>query len=173
MRWQSILLDVFALFGYNPWRTVAWMTFFVMMFAGLWFWAAHDCARSDCMDESVFVRTDLGRFSPDQARLDVTYPEFNSLAFSFDLFIPVISFGHQDHWRPNTRYKPFASFKLTDPRSWLKSAMTGAPTQKETFTMRLTWGGVLYVFYVLEMIIGIILTSLAVTGFTGLLRRDD
>ena len=37
----------------------------------------------------------------------------------------------------------------------------------------LTLGSILYALYVLEMLIGLILTSLAVTGFTGLLKGDD
>ena len=37
----------------------------------------------------------------------------------------------------------------------------------------LTLGSILYALYVLEMLFGLILTSLAVTGFTGLLKGDD
>jgi len=37
----------------------------------------------------------------------------------------------------------------------------------------ITIGGVLYVLTILEMILGLVLTSLAVTGFTGVLRGDD
>ena len=33
-RLQGWLLDVFALYGFNPWRTVMWMAFFILMFAG-------------------------------------------------------------------------------------------------------------------------------------------
>jgi hypothetical protein len=37
----------------------------------------------------------------------------------------------------------------------------------------LTVGSLLYALYVLEMVIGLILTSLAITGFTGLLKGDE
>jgi hypothetical protein len=40
-------------------------------------------------------------------------------------------------------------------------------------TITLTLGSAYYALYVLEMLIGLILTSLAVTGFTGLLKGDD
>ena len=34
-RWQNRLLDWFALYGHNPWRTVMWMAVVVVMFAGV------------------------------------------------------------------------------------------------------------------------------------------
>jgi hypothetical protein len=37
----------------------------------------------------------------------------------------------------------------------------------------ITGGVVLYVFYVLEMILGLVLTSLAITGFTGMLNTEE
>ena len=40
-------------------------------------------------------------------------------------------------------------------------------------TISITLGGVLYVLVVLEMLLGLVLTSLAVTGFTGLLRSES
>ena len=29
-----------------------------------------------------------------------TYPAFNPLAYSLDVFVPFVSFGYEDHWRP-------------------------------------------------------------------------
>jgi len=40
-------------------------------------------------------------------------------------------------------------------------------------TVRFTMGGVIYVLYVLEELLGLILASLAVTGFTGLLQKGE
>ena len=176
-QFQSYLLDRFALFGFSPWRTVAWMALFVALFAGVWSAAATYCAKPGCTDESVFVRTELGRFSPDAARREATYPPLQPLALSFDLFIPVVSFGYQEYWRPNLRYGPFARFEVPDP-AVIKDAvarMAGqtVPPRRAPAVITLTWGGVLYVLYVLEMLLGLVLTSLAVTGFTGLLRRGE
>lgn len=173
---QSYLLDLFALFGFNPWRTIAWMALFVALFAGLWYGAAQNCTRPGCSDETVFVRSEYGRFSTDPAKRAATYPEFNALAYSFDLFIPVISFGYQDYWRPNLRYAPFATVSIPNPVGPVKKLLSlqpGQASKAKPITIRLTWGGVLYVLHVFEMILGIVLTSLAVTGFTGLLRRDE
>jgi len=174
---QSYLLDLFALFGFSPWRTVAWMVLFVALFAGIWSAAATYCAVPGCADETVFVRSEYGRFSSDPARRERTYPPLQPLALSFDLFIPVVSFGYQDYWRPNLRFAPFAEVPIPDPAimSDALRRMTGevVPPRPPTTTLTLTWGGVLYVLYVFEMLLGLVLTSLAVTGFTGLLRRGE
>lgn len=156
---QSFLLDVLALYGFNPWRTIGWMTSVVLLFAGVWFWAALDCRERGCSDESVFVRAKLGDYASDPVRVGETYPAFNSLAYSLDVFVPFVSFGYEDHWRPNLRHGPLASFELPLPAR--------APV-----SVTLTKGGVLYALGLIEMVIGLVLTSLAVTGFTGLLRRD-
>lgn len=159
---QSWLLDVFALFGFNPWRTVGWMACFVLLFAGIWFAASQGCRVSGCGDETVFVRTEYGRFSADPDRFSRTYPEFHPLAYSFDLFIPVISFGYQDYWRPNLKYGPIAEVPVPIIDGWSGEK-----------SVKVTWGGILYVLYILEMILGLVLTSLTVTGFTGMLRYDE
>ena len=44
--------------------------------------------------------------------------------------------------------------------------------KKHVPTLKITLGGVLYGFVILETIIGIVLTSLLITGFTGQLRGD-
>ena len=154
VRWQSILLDWFALYGYNPWRTVAWIVVFVLVFAGVWTGAQQACGEADCSDEAVFVRTKRGEFADDPAVLNATYPTFDPLAYSFDLFVPVIDFGHREFWRPNTRYRPLAEVRVAGQ------------------TVDLTVGELLYVLTIVEMLLGLILTSLAVTGFTGLIATD-
>ena len=39
--------------------------------------------------------------------------------------------------------------------------------------LTVTVGGFLYLLYVAEMLVGLILASLAVTGFAGILRGED
>ncbi len=177
VRMQSQLLDLFALFGYNPWRTVAWIVLFIGLFAGLWSWAATGCREAGCADETVFIRAEYGRFSPDAVRLAKSYPAFSPLAYSFDLFIPVIDFGYQTLWRPNVRYGPITEIAIPAPGPWL-ARLAGEGAQRgegsaPLVRITLTRGGILYVLAIVEMILGLVLTSLAVTAFTGLLRRDD
>ena len=160
-RLQGWLLDVFALYGFNPWRTVMWMAFFILVFAGAWTWAAQGCAREDCKDEQAFVMALKSNFGQDDTVAAASYPAFVPLAYSFDVFVPFVNFGFEEHWRPRLSYKPFAELPLPAVPGW------------EGRTLTLTVGGVLYGLYVLEMVIGLILTSLAVTGFAGLLKGDE
>ena len=150
-----------ALYGFNPWRTVVWMMLFVGLFAGIWAWAATGCGRADCKDEQVFVMALKGNFSQDDAKAAAAYPDFNPLAYSLDVFVPFVDFGFETHWRPNIGYGPLGE---TLPPDALAPRQAGPV---------LTFGAVLYGLYVLEMVIGLVLTSLAVTGFTGLLRGDE
>jgi len=161
-RLHGVILDLFALYGYNPWRTVVWMTVFVLLFAGIWSWAASHCERSTCLDESVFVVRNRDAYTPE--KFDKGYPEFNALAYSFDVFVPFVSFGYEDHWRPNLNWAPVA--ELPDfTASFRPGARDGAIT--------ITMGGILYVLGILETVLGLILSSLLVTGFTGLLRDEE
>ncbi|MEN0060724.1 MAG: hypothetical protein AAGA48_01170 [Myxococcota bacterium] len=158
-RWQSVLLDWFALYGHNPWRTVGWIVVFVLLFAGVWSGAEQMCKAPDCRDEQVFVRTKRGEFADDLKVLNATYPEFNALAYSFDLFVPVVDFGHREFWRPNTRFRPLVEVQL--PKEI-------APDVR----VDLTVGELLYILTIVEMVLGLILTSLAVTGFTGIIASE-
>ncbi|MDO9383937.1 MAG: hypothetical protein Q7T86_13860 [Hyphomicrobiaceae bacterium] len=165
-RWQARILDLFALYGYNPWRTVVWMAVMIIAFAGVWTWAASHCSDRGCGDETVFVVSNRDAYTPD--KFATSYPAFNALGYSFDVFVPFIPFGYEDHWRPNLNWRPFAEVPLPDI-----GKITGTGAAPEPPVLTLTLGGVLYLAAILEMLIGLILTSLAVTGFTGMLRSDE
>ena len=157
-RLQGWFLDVFALYGFNPWRTVVWMVLLVALFAGVWSAAAWECGEAGCKDEQVFVMALKGNFGQDDAKAAINYPNFNPLAYSLDVFLPFIDLGFETHWRPNLGYRPLMEAALPN-LPW--------PAPKR---VTVSVGGLLYVLYILEMVIGLVLTSLAITGFTGLLK---
>lgn len=167
-RWQGRILDLFALYGFNPWRTVIWMAMFILLFAGLWSWAATYCEQRGCLDERVFVVSNRDAYT--QETFKRGYPEFNALGYSFDVFVPFVSFGYEDHWRPNIHWQPFAELALPD---FLTRLLFADDPGRASPTLTLTLGGVLYISSVVEMLLGLILTSLAVTGFTGLLKGSE
>lgn len=170
-RWQGRLLDWFALYGHNPWRTVMWMAVFTLMFAGIYTWAASHCSDADCWDESVFTVTNHDGYTQD--KFNSVYPGFNALAYSFDLFVPFVSFGYGDHWRPNVNWQPFAEVPLPNAGPWrVRTGPTAGAIQKPP-SLTLTMGGVLYVLTIVEQLLGLVLASLAVTGFTGVLQKGD
>lgn len=170
-RWQARILDLFALYGHNPWRTVVWMAVMILAFSGLWSWAASHCTEAGCLDETVFVVSNRDAYTPDKSAS--TYPEFNAIGYSFDVFVPFLSFGYEDHWRPNIRWRPFAEVPLPDLAGAVRRVTGEAETASPPRTLTLTAGGVLYVMTIVEMLFGLVLASLAVTGFTGLLRSDE
>ena len=102
-----------------------------------------------------------------------SYPEFNALAYSLDVFVPFVSFGYEDHWRPNIRWRPLAEVAVPNVAGLVERAMGGGGGGAVQWaSLTVTIGGALYVLGVVEMLLGLVLTSLAVTGFTGLLRGD-
>src|SRR5262245_13901338 len=160
-RLQSWLLDVFALYGFNPWRTVVWMTMFVVLFAGVWWWAAQGCERDTCKDETVYAMSLKGNYGGDDKSAEEKYPGFSPFAYSLDVFLPFVNLGYKEHWRPRTSYLPLAEVPLP-----------GAEWHGQQ-NLTVTVGGMLYLLYVLEMLVGLILASLAVTGFAGILKGED
>ncbi len=167
-RWESRFLDWFALYGFNPWRTVLWMALVIALFAGLWSWSSTGCREKGCFDETVFVTTKRDSFSAE--RFSERYPAFHPLAYSFDVFVPLVSFGYEEHWRPNVGYGPIATMRLPH----LPAFFAGETDRNRIFAdVTITFGGVLYLLLVLQKLLGLILTSVAVTGFTGLLRGQQ
>ena len=164
-RCQNRLLDWFTLYGHSPWRTVVWMAAVVVMFAGIWAAAANRCEERDCFDESVFVIQNKDAYRGERFRQ--TYPGFNALAYSFDVFVPFVSFGYANHWRANVDYGPLVELPL--PQFSAPSGSAGS--LKKEPTLAITIGGILYVLAIIEAILGLVLTSLMVTSFTGLLKR--
>jgi hypothetical protein len=160
-RLQSWLLDVFALYGFNPWRTVVWATLFVILFAGVWWWAAQGCERDSCKDETVYAMSLKGNYGQDDKSAEEKYPGFSPLAYSLDVFLPFVNLGYKEHWRPRTSYRVLAEVPLP-----------GAELHGQQ-SLNVTVGGFLYLLYVTEMLVGLILASLAVTGFAGILRGED
>lgn len=164
-RLQNWLLDVFALYGFNPWRTVIWMAVLVASFAAVWGFAAQGCAQRDCKDEQVFVMALKGNFGQNDAKSEANYPPFSPLAYSFDVFVPFVDFGFEGHWRPRLSYAPLVDFAVPQ---WL-----GGGEGSNVGRVTITGGVVLYMLYVIEMILGLVLTSLAITGFTGMLNTEE
>lgn len=166
-RWQGLFLDWFALYGHNPWRTVLWMIVFVLAFAGLWSWAASHCKEQSCLDDHVLVATKRDAYKAET--LATAYPPFNPLGFSFDAFVPFVSSGHAEHWRPNARWMPLAEVPLPDIGPW--RGRPGKDGAAPLPVLTITGGGLLQIAYIVEKLLGLVLASLAVTGFTGLLKR--
>lgn len=95
------------------------------------------------------------------------YPEFRAFAFSLDLFVPLLDLGSESYWRANTA--------AGIPWGFTMHPLLEIGIGKHRFVIAPEFpiGWLLYVLSVLEVILGSIFIAITVTGFTGLLTRDD
>lgn len=101
----SWLLHVLADYGFNPWKTILWSVVIVFLCGTLF------AAQGECWSSCVLVsgETAVGDFfavgagnvlfdNPPQHH----YPEFSPWLYSLDQFIPVLSLGMDEFWRPKS-----------------------------------------------------------------------
>lgn len=154
----SRALHVLADYGFNPWKSVWWSLGIVAVFAMIYYAAALTCTSRIplCADQAAFVRVVAADFVPaiqDEAEaaktLERVYPAFDPVLYSLDAFLPLFNLGTEPYWRPNENLR-------------VEIAGVSVPA-----------GRVLQWLYVIEQILGAVLASLIVTGFTGLLTSDE
>lgn len=145
----SWVLHLLADYGFNPWKAVAWSGGVILVSALVYGWAATNYCTSAtllCADGTAFVRTVPADFVAGVGKKEVE----SELAKRYPVFDPLAySFDV---------FLPF--FDVGTERFWRANTTTG-------------WGLALYYFTVAEQIAGALLISLIVTGFTGLLTRDE
>jgi len=167
------LLQALADYGFNPWKTVGWSALFVFAFAGINWGAAHWGCDGDtgCANQAVYVRTQPADFVPAailetdvaEAQLRTVYPAFNPWLYSLDSFVPLFDLGMERYWRARDSY----SVSLPSP-------LTFTYGEGRTVTLSgIPVGHLLIWLYVAQKFLGAILIALIVTGFTGLLSREE
>jgi len=154
----SSILHTLSDYGFNPWKSVWWSLGIVAIFGAIYYTAALTCTSREplCADQTAFVRVVAADFVPaiqDEAEAAKTlarvYPAFDPMLYSLDAFLPLFNLGTEPYWRPNENLR-------------VDIAGTSVPA-----------GRFLQWLYVIEQILGAVLASLIVTGFTGLLTRDE
>ena len=136
--------------GYRPGWSLVWI-------AGIIFIGAIIFSSAQSADRMTPAKE---RFYLNQARiqeyeltgvLPAGYPKFSPILYSVDVFLPIVSFSQEDHWRPaNLPFYERLRIRWWNPRTWNK-----------------------YRFYNrLHIILGWIFTSIAVLAFTGVIKRD-
>jgi hypothetical protein len=154
-RWISWLLHKTADYGFNPWKTVSISIAVILLFAGFYSWGVSACdgygvwsaTPGACGDAPPFAAVRYGDIRPGIA--EHAYPSFNSIMYSLDTFVPLLDLGAESYWHANTRAR-------------LPVGNVG-----------LAVGWLLYLGVVIERFLGAVLIAIAVTGFTGLLTRDE
>lgn len=150
MRCLSWLLHVLADYGFNPWKAVGWSVVVIVVWAAVYTGAAFESCKAGprlCQEGEIFVRTAAADFVPGVTSSDEARDKLVNLYPAFD---------------------PLAySFDTFMP-------LFDAGTDRFWRVNTATWRGVaLYYFSIAEQIEGAVLVSLIITGFTGLLTRDE
>jgi hypothetical protein len=144
-KWWSQLLGITIAHGYKPERAILWSL--IPFFAGgIFFYVGYQ--------QGAMCPSDLGSFAQNECpnpkistnNISKDYPAFNAGLYSLDVFLPIIDLHQQNYWLPT------------------------ANRGNEIF-FNLKWGNFLRYYFWAHIIMGWVLTSLWVAGFTGLVRR--
>ena len=170
-------IDLISHYGRRPWRALRISIICILFFTLVWAGAMLKCDQEGCREERVFVRTKVAEYTLKPARSGepTTYPDFNPLGFSFDVFIPLFNFGYQDTWAINTGWNPLLEYTIPHPKCMIKIGKSFFHSQctsqeyNNLWKIQISIGGLLYIAYLLEIFLGAILISIAIAGFTGLI----
>ena len=100
----SHVLDVTVGYGYRPWQAALWLVTAVAV-ATMAFETSFEINRDG--------KPDWKSYDINPARDVSQVPSFDSLLYSVDLLIPVISLGHRAAWNTNGDAAQAAAFVLT------------------------------------------------------------
>ncbi|MCG2840353.1 hypothetical protein L6Q21_05090 [Sandaracinobacter sp. RS1-74] len=159
----SALLHWVADYGFNPWKAVGISAAIVLGFALIFGLADSRCPVGHaelCAGQSAFVQPRAADFEPSVLESG-GYPKFRPVAYAFDLFVPFIDFGVESFWRSND-----AARIPVGPRPAAGEADDAAHAL-------LVPGGLLTLLSILLQLLGATLIAIIITGFTGLLVRED
>ncbi|MGE4293719.1 MAG: hypothetical protein AB7E32_16095 [Desulfovibrio sp.] len=135
-------------YGYSPLRTFVWMLAFIIL-GWFIFHHAHDADLMAKLQESSIQqnKTTTATFASDP------YPEFSSLFYSLDSFVPLVDLHQETYWMPNVNM--------------------GAEYGLGVLPIKMRSGGWLRLYLWIHILMGWILTSLFVVGLTGMMRKDE
>jgi len=92
------------------------------------------------------------------------YPAFNRWLYSLDTFVPIINFGQKDYWGPQVACNTFVAIK--------GGGGLASPDPPHGIGLCVREIRVLYLYRWVHIFVGWVLITLAVTGFTGLVRKE-
>jgi hypothetical protein len=145
-RWWMLLLRLLLGYGYRPWRPLLVGSVIACVCSVAFFFGF----RANLMLPSKLT---MQENYIDCSRVEVqsNYPDFNSVAYSLNAFLPAVNLQQKDYWQPNVEATcPVVLFN----RHWFD--MSGA------FLRYLFW---------FETLSGWVLTAFLVAAITGLIRK--
>ena len=143
----NLLLGITIAHGYQPLRALIFALGFIIAGIGLFDWG---------YSTKLISPSHVETFKPSNSfkvkQISDDYPKFNSVLYSVDTFIPIMDLYQKSYWLPNANRG--AQIRLIE-------------------CIQIRTGGVLRYYFWFHIIMGWLLTSLWVAGFTGLVRRLD
>jgi uncharacterized protein YjbI with pentapeptide repeats len=165
LTWGQWLLSWFSGlitgYGYLPMRSV--MAGIVVMLIGVAVFGSAERQGIMAPADSAVLLSQAYR---EEGKLPAGYPAFDAWTYSIDVFLPVIEFDQESRWLPSmpASEENRAALQASAVSSWAlyvrAQAMLDASINRDVAKMWLR----------IQIVLGWILTSLAIMGFTGLLR---
>jgi cytoskeletal protein CcmA (bactofilin family) len=122
-------------YGYRPWLAFVYILFFVLVGWGIFHWANSQ----EIMRSKLDISKKMGY---------VKNPQFAPLAYSIDVFLPIVNLHQEREWLPDVT-------KPSNKELW------GKP-----------WGYWIRFYFWLHIILGWVLSTLAVASLAGLVRKE-
>ncbi|MEM7771001.1 MAG: hypothetical protein AAF327_10865 [Cyanobacteria bacterium P01_A01_bin.37] len=104
--------------------------------------------------KNLFSPSKIAPYTTDNnsnVRLSDEYPEFDALAYSLDMFIPVVDLHYKSYWLPNVNKGDEIEIPVLGSRRW---------------------GGILKLYLLIHISFGWLLSLLWVASLTNLVRKD-
>lgn len=122
-------------YGYKPWRTV-WISIIIIVIGSIIFGLSYN---NELMTPSKMSDFQNG-----------TYPTFNAVMYSFDMFVPIVNFYFREYWLPNARSGKvlFSKLKIT-----------------------IRTGDIVRYYFWFHIAMGWICSTLFVLSFSGLVKK--
>jgi hypothetical protein len=116
----------------------------------------------------VIGPTDTDAFADFRAdKLSPAYHPFNAFVYSLDTFLPIINLGLKDYWMPDPALHPRSNALVgTRLGDWL-----GTHLPRGARWRFFNSGRALRVYFWCHLLLGWVLITLFVSGFTGIIRR--
>lgn len=167
-RLVSWSLHKIADYGFNPWKTVIIAMGFMALCAVVYWAGVQSRGGAETLadpqlassEQPAFVQVRFGDIASTNGQAG-KYPAFNALIYSLDTLLPFPELGMESFWRPNTN-------------AWFKFGAASGPSSISALSeTQIPIGWILYVLSMVESVAGALLVAIAITGFTGLLTRDE
>jgi len=133
-------------YGYKPFRVVYWAVP-IWLLGVLLFSSGYK--NNQIKPPSRFAWTDS---APPYENLYEHYTVFNPWIYSLDVFLPFVSLGQQEHWKPNS----YQTCKISSKSGVFKLS-----------------GRILLTFVYIEILLGWFLASMLAIGISGLVKQKD